>query len=100
MGLDVTAYKKVELVRAASIKEARTLGLFDEFDKPPYDTVYLYCSGEGFIGPQSCRELAADFDTHIFVAAKAAVSEWLLDYYRSWQKAFHHAADTGVVRLH
>lgn len=92
---------------------ARLIGTTDEeiWRNPqpgPFVELIHFSDCEGFMGPQTSKKLAADFDAWEERAAKhvpgsgwgAADAKWFIDAYRRWSKAFHLAADGGAVQFH
>lgn len=74
----------------------------DRYTGKPFVELIHFADNEGFIGPKTSAKLAADFDA-FHLPEKANVEsyeDWFRPKYADWSKAFHLAANTGVVKLH
>ena len=65
----------------------------------PFYELICFSDAEGTIGPKTCAKLAKDFDDWAD-RAKASGDRYWLEKYQDWSKAFHLAAERGVVDFH
>jgi hypothetical protein len=78
----------------------------EAYKNKPFFELINFSDCEGVIGPVTSAKLFQDFkdfEAEIekkSIAGHGGASEWFMESYRNWMKAFEIAADSGFVKLH
>lgn len=72
----------------------------DEYRDKPFFELCWFADNEGTIGPEAAADLARDYDEHKDRIVALLQDDYFEDKFHEWGRAFHDAANTGMIDFH